>query len=80
MTKNYRPGKRAAPNVDRLKALGLAPDLYWGLLSSGEVTWAGLKTLEDETFLGLGRRCLFFSCGGDRSAVAGLDLEMTEEP
>ena len=36
-------GKRADSNQRRLTALGLPSDIYDGVLSSGEVTWRGLK-------------------------------------
>ena len=35
--------KRAASNRRRLAALGLSPDAYDGVLSSGEVTWRRLR-------------------------------------
>ncbi len=71
-------GRRAAPNEDRLTGLGIGRDLYRGLVSSGEATWQGLRERTDPTFQGLGRRCLFFSRGGDRSIVDGLELDKVE--
>jgi HAD superfamily hydrolase (TIGR01459 family) len=69
-------GRRAAANAERLEGMGLEPALYTALVSSGEAAWQGLKDGSDEAFAGLGRRCLFFSRGGDRSTVEGLDLEL----
>ena len=71
-------GRRAAPNEDRLTRLGIGRDLYRGLVSSGEATWQGLRDRTDPTFQGLGRRCLFFSRGGDRSTVDGVDVALVD--
>lgn len=71
-------GRRAAPNEQRLGRLGIGRELYRGMVSSGEATWQGLRDATDPTFQGLGRRCLFFSRGGDRSTVDGLDLTLAE--
>ncbi|WP_426440687.1 TIGR01459 family HAD-type hydrolase [Bradyrhizobium genosp. P] len=67
-------GKRADSNQRRLAALGLPPDIYDGVLSSGEVTWRGLHARQDGPFAGLGRACFLISRDGDRSIVDGLDL------
>ena len=71
-------GRRSAPNEDRLARLGIGRDLYQDLVSSGEATWQGLRYGTDATFAGLGRRCLFFSRGGDRSTVDGLGLALVD--
>lgn len=71
-------GKRAAVNEARLAKLGLARDNYDALVSSGEVAWQGFREGREAPFSNLGRACLFFSRGGDRSAVEGLDLELVE--
>lgn len=72
-------GRRAAPNRERLAQLGVSPELYTALVSSGEAAWQGLKDGTDETFAGLGRRCLLFSRGGDRSTIDGLGVELAHE-
>ena len=71
-------GRRAAPNEDRLAHLGIGRELYQGLVSSGEATWQGLRDGADATFQGLGRRCLFYGRGGDRSTVDGLGLILVD--
>jgi HAD superfamily hydrolase (TIGR01459 family) len=71
-------GRRSAPNEGRLTRLGIGRALYQALVSSGEATWQGLHDRTDPTFVGLGRHCLFFSRGGDRSTVDGLDLALVE--
>jgi ribonucleotide monophosphatase NagD (HAD superfamily) len=50
-------GKRASRNQERLATLGLSPEAYDGILSSGEVTWSGLHARAHEPFAGLGRAC-----------------------
>lgn len=73
-------GKRAAPNVERLQQLGIDRYLFDDLMSSGETAWLGLQARNDLTFAGLGRRCLFLSRGGDRSAIDGLEIEAVSHP
>jgi HAD superfamily hydrolase (TIGR01459 family) len=67
-------GKRANSNQRRLAALGLAPEAYDGVLSSGEVTWRGLHAREQTPFAGLGTACFLISRDGDRSIVDGTDV------
>lgn len=67
-------GKRAGSNQRRLATLGLPPDAYDGVLSSGEVTWRGLHAREQAPFAELGRACFLISRDGDRSIVDGTDL------
>ncbi|WP_338699257.1 MULTISPECIES: TIGR01459 family HAD-type hydrolase [unclassified Bradyrhizobium] len=69
-------GKRASSNQRRLAALGLPPEAYDGVLSSGEVTWRGLHAREQPPFAGLGRACFLISRDGDRSIVDGTALAM----
>lgn len=71
-------GKRTGPNIRRIEDLGFGPDCYTALVSSGEATWTALARRSDPFFARLGRRCLLFSQGGDRSVVEGLDIELVE--
>lgn len=71
-------GKRAAPNAKRIETMGFTPDCYTAVVSSGEVAWQGLARRSDPYYAQLGRRCLLFSQGGDRSIVEGLDLELVD--
>src|SRR5919108_4830523 len=50
--------RRAAPVARRMQEIGIAPDLYDVLHSSGEETWRLLKERTDPIFAGLGRRFL----------------------
>lgn len=72
-------GRRAAPNIQRLRRLGFTPDLYTAVVSSGEVAWSGLKDRTDPAFTDLGHRCLLFSRGGDQSTVEGLDVDIARD-
>jgi len=68
-------GKRSAPNEARLAKLGFQPGSWDHFLSSGEAAWASLqRSLRGRA----GLRCLLISRDGDRSAVAGLPLTLTE--
>lgn len=68
-------GKRSKPNEARLITLGFTREHWDYFLSSGEVAWQTLRqSLKAETSL----RCLLISRDGDRSAVEGLPLTLTE--
>ncbi len=71
-------GKRSAPNIARLAAIGLPPESYDGFLSSGEVAWQLLADARHPALAGA-RRCLILARGGEAEALAGLDLERTED-
>lgn len=73
-------GKRAQPNIDRMSDLGITPDLYNRLITSGEVTWQGLDSQDEGYFKDIGKKCVIISRGGDRSIVDGLDVEVVEDP
>lgn len=72
-------GKRAEPNRERLKTMGITPGLYDEILTSGEVTWQGLKNQSEGFFVGLGKKAYVISRGGDRSIVDGLDIEIVDD-
>ncbi len=72
-------GKRSDANRQRLAALGLPPQAYDGILTSGEVTWAGLRSRAREPFTELGRTCFLIARDGDRSIVDGLDLDIVAD-
>ena len=71
-------GKRSGPNIARLSRIGLPPDRYDGFLSSGEVAWQ-LLSQPAHPVLGGARRCLVLSRGADTEALAGLEMERTED-
>ncbi|MBW5434947.1 TIGR01459 family HAD-type hydrolase [Bradyrhizobium canariense] len=72
-------GKRASSNQRRLATLGLSPDIYDGVLSSGEVTWQSLKARAQTPFTDLGQACFLISRDGDRSIVDELDLALVPD-
>jgi HAD superfamily hydrolase (TIGR01459 family) len=71
-------GKRSAANIARLSRIGLPADRYEGFLSSGEVAWQIMARRTHPALAGA-RRCLVLSRGVDAEALAGLDLEQTED-
>src|SRR6185437_14120879 len=58
-------GKRARLNAGRLSNLGLTPDTYDGMLTSGELTWAGLRERICKPFTDLGEACYLITRGDD---------------
>ena len=66
-------GKRAAANVARLSAIGIAPDCYDGFLSSGEVAWQLLARNPPPPLCGA-RTCLLLARDGDDGPLEGLGL------
>lgn len=72
-------GKRAEENKARLKEMGIGPSLYDLVMTSGEMTWQGLRDQNDGIFNKIGKRCYLFSRGGDRSIVEGSGVEVTDD-
>ncbi len=73
-------GKRAQTNAYRLTDLGITPDLYSQIITSGEVTWQGLNGQSDGYFKDIGKKCVLISRGGDRTIVDDLDVEVAQTP
>ncbi|MGJ4945531.1 TIGR01459 family HAD-type hydrolase [Bradyrhizobium sp. HKCCYLS1011] len=72
-------GRRARNNTERLTELGLPPSTYDDILTSGEVTWHGLRSRTRKPFTDLGPSCFLITRGADRSIVDGLDLAITDD-
>jgi HAD superfamily hydrolase (TIGR01459 family) len=73
-------GPRRADAVARRSAeLGITPDLYAVIHSSGEETWQALAS-RSGCAAGLGRRCLPLVPPKDRGLLAGLDLDLAAGP
>jgi HAD superfamily hydrolase (TIGR01459 family) len=72
-------GKRADANQRRLAALGLPAESYDGVLSSGEVTWSGLRARDRAPFKHLGQACFLITRDKDRAIVAELDLGLVDD-
>lgn len=73
-------GKRAEENRERLRKIGIGPTLYDQIMTSGEMTWQGLRSRDEGIFEGLGTKAYIISRGGDRSVIDGLDVEAVEDP
>ncbi len=71
--------KRAEYSADRLKDLGIKPNLYNGVLSSGEVTWQGLKNQDIDPFKNLGDKCFLISKPNDYTILEGLDIDRVDD-
>ena len=71
-------GRRSGPNIARLSRIGLPPNSYDGFLSSGDVAWQLMLERRHPAVAGA-QRCLVLSRGADAEALAGLDLDQTED-
>lgn len=65
--------RRAAEVEGRMNEMGIRPDLYQGVMSSGEETWRHLKTRPDSFYQSLGQAC--FHLGPDRDQGMRQDLD-----
>jgi dihydroorotate dehydrogenase len=66
--------RRAAEVASRSAELGITPDLYDIIHSSGEETWLHLKERPDAFHRSLGRACFHLGPDRDRGVLDGLDL------
>ncbi|MBU6236079.1 MAG: TIGR01459 family HAD-type hydrolase, partial [Alphaproteobacteria bacterium] len=73
-------GKRADDNAKRLQKLGFDLGLFDHIITSGELTWMGLKERKAGVFEGLGDKCYLISRDGDTKLVEGLGLTMVDKP
>ena len=65
--------------VRRLDGLGVPPQVYDSVLSSGEATFLGLRDRPDAAHRALGSRFLHFGGPADLDVVAGLPLERVDD-
>ncbi|MGJ4886733.1 TIGR01459 family HAD-type hydrolase [Bradyrhizobium sp. HKCCYLRH3099] len=72
-------GKRARSNAERLARLGVNSAAYDGILTSGEVTWTGLRDRTRAPFTDCGDTCFLISRGGDRSLIEDLDIVTVDD-
>lgn len=72
--------RRAASLVRRTGEIGITPDLYEALHSSGEETWRLLRERRDPVIAALGRRVFPLIPERDRDLLDGLDLATAESP
>ncbi len=73
--------RRADALAGDLAALGIGPELYDRVLTSGESAWTALRERADPWHARLGRRCLYLGprTGGGRP-VDDLDIELVSDP
>jgi HAD superfamily hydrolase (TIGR01459 family) len=69
-------GRRVAPNAERLHRLGIPPDGYDDLMTSGEIGWRMLRAGRLPVVRGA-RTCFLLSRRGDTSPVDGVGLSLT---
>lgn len=72
-------GKTAEANKERLKQMGLSHSLYDVIMTSGEMTFQGLKNQNEGVFTDIGHKVYLISRGGDTSVVEGLDIEIVDD-
>ena len=72
--------RRAASLVRRTGEIGITPDLYEALHSSGEETWRLLRERRDPAIAALGNRVFPLMPERDRDLLDGLDLATAESP
>jgi HAD superfamily hydrolase (TIGR01459 family) len=66
--------RRATAAATRSAQVGVTPDLYDHLMSSGEEAWQALRDRSDPWYAALGRRVLLFAAVHDRPFLGGLGL------
>ena len=72
--------RRSDAAVAMLDAMGLAPALYTGILTSGEAVHLALRDRDDPWFGALGRRVWHLGPERDRNVMHGLDLQPVATP
>lgn len=73
-------GRRAEVTAASLHKVGIDADMFDHILTSGELTWLGLKERKLPAFDGLGDKCYLISRGGDAKLLDGLDLTLVDKP
>lgn len=71
--------RRASEGAERLKKLGFKHSMYRALVTSGEVTWQGLKNKSDGVFKNLGASCYLISRDGDAALLQDLDINLASD-
>ena len=67
--------RRAHLVASRLTEIGIPPELYDHIHSSGEEAWQHLKRRDDKFYAALGRRCYHLGPARDENMVEGIDIE-----
>lgn len=69
--------QRAEEAAAQLKAMGLAPNMYNSIITSGEMLWQGIKNQTEGIFNGLGES--YYLIGGERTRAFMKTLPVFEE-
>jgi HAD superfamily hydrolase (TIGR01459 family) len=72
--------RRAHAAQAAMRAMGIADDLYAGILTSGEATHIALRDRSDPWFAALGRRMYHLGPARDRNVFDTLDLDLVDRP
>jgi HAD superfamily hydrolase (TIGR01459 family) len=72
--------RRAHVAQQALRAMGIADDLYTGILTSGEAVHLMLRDRTDPFFAALGERVYHLGPARDRNVIEGLKLALVEQP
>ncbi len=72
--------RRATSVVERCREMGILPEHYDHLMSSGEEAWRHLEERGDPWYRALGRRCFHLGPARDLGMREGLDDTFVEEP
>jgi HAD superfamily hydrolase (TIGR01459 family) len=72
--------RRADDVVRRITAIGVPPDGYHAVMSSGEEAWQCLHRRDDPFYRRLGRRCLHIGSDRDLEIREGLELDVVDIP
>jgi len=71
--------KRADSNIERMKKLGIKPSHYKAVVTSGEITWQGLKDQTEAPFKDIGSKCYLIARDDDKSLLSGLEVELVND-
>ncbi len=71
--------RRAALVASRMTEIGIPPQLYDHVYSSGEEAWQHLKRRDEPFYAALGRRCYHLGPARDDNMLEGIDLERAAE-
>jgi HAD superfamily hydrolase (TIGR01459 family) len=71
--------RRAADVVSRITEIGIRPDLYHQVMTSGEETWQHMSQRPDPFYAGLGRAVLHLGPPRDHGLQEGLGLVAVEQ-
>jgi len=72
--------RRSSSVVRLLEEIGIGPDLYDHLLTSGELTHQWLRHRPEDWLQELGTACLHFGPIRDAELIHGLDMEAVDQP